>query len=327
MRRRQFFAVVGGVAAWPLAARAQRSGKMPVVGTIWHGGGEKEEDPWFGYQRQAFEAVGFVSGKNIIFEDRYASEIPERFDAVAAELVALGADVIIANNLVSTKAAQRATSTIPIVFMVADPVRMGVVPSLAHPGGNATGLSYMNFELDQKRLQLFKDAVPGLSRLALLVHADARYFAELDIAEYGAAAKQQDITIDIFQGRNAEELKAAFSKMAQGHFDGLIVGTYPLYDINSRIIAELALDARLPTMTTSTVFPDAGALLSYSAPLPEIYKAAAVLVRRILGGEKPAELPVQQPTKLQIVLNMKTANALGLNIPAQFLARVDRVID
>jgi putative tryptophan/tyrosine transport system substrate-binding protein len=172
MKRREFIGLVGGAAAWPVVARAQQPSKIPVVGVIWHAASEKEEDPWFGYFRKAFADLGYVPGKNIIFEDRYAAEIPERFDIAAADLARLNVDAIFCNILLSTNAAKKATSTIPIVFMTADPVGAGVVPSLSHPGGNATGVSYMFFDLDAKRLGIFKEALPSLSRVALLVAAD-----------------------------------------------------------------------------------------------------------------------------------------------------------
>jgi putative tryptophan/tyrosine transport system substrate-binding protein len=327
MKRRGFIGLIGVAASWPLVARAQQSAKIPVVGIVWHAGNEKEENPWFGYVRQAFADLGYIPGKNIIFEDRYAAEIPERFNINAAELARLNVDVLFVNNLPAVRAAKRATSTIPIVFVVADPVRMGVVPSLAHPGGNVTGLSMMNFELDPKRMELFKEAIPNISRIALLVNPDFKDFADVDIAEYGSVAKQHGIIIETFQGRNKEELKAAFSNMAQSHFDGLIVGQSSIYDIYCRELYELALDAGLPTMTLSAVQSDAGALLSYFAPLPELYRAAALLAKRILGGEKPADLPVQQATKFELVLNMKTAKTLGLTFSRQFLSLVDRVIE
>lgn len=327
MKRREFIAAFGCAVAWPLAARAQRSGRVPVVGVLWHAENEERGERLFGYMRQAFADLGYTPGKNIIFEDRFGGENPERYAEHAAELVRLKVDAILTDIVPTTIAAQKATSTIPIVFMVGDPLRQKIVPSLAHPAGNATGFSYMHFDLDSKRLQIFKDAVPNLSRVGLLVNPDLKFAMEREVEEYRAAAASKGVTIQIFEARNEGELKSAFSRMAQFRLDGLIIGHFTLFDTLKSEIAKMTLDAKLPAMGGWSFWAEAGALLSYSALFPQLYRDQAAYVKRILAGEKAGELPVQQPTKFELVLNMKTANALGISIPHSFILLADRVIE
>ena len=327
MKRREFITALGCAAGWPLAARAQQSGRIPVVGVLWQSENEERGEPQFGYMRRAFAELGYTPGKNIIFEHRYGAESPERFAEQATELVRLKVDAILTNIVPTTLAAQRATSTTPIVFMVGDPLRQKIVPNLAHPVGNATGFSYMHFDLDSKRLQIFKDAIPSLSRVGLLVNPDIKFAMERELEEYGAAAASNGVTIQILEARNESELKSAFSRMAQSRLDGLIIGHFTLFDTLKTEIAKMTLDAKLPAMGGWSFWAEAGALLSYSALFPQLYRDQAAYVKRILAGEKAGELPVQQPTKFELVLNMKTANALGISIPHSFILLADRVIE
>lgn len=328
MKRREFLVGLGGALGSPRIAQAQRAGKIPVVGVIWHAPNEQAETPAFGYLRQGFAELGYIPGKNIAFEDRYAAEIPERFDIVANELAQLKVDLICANVFSSVRAAQKATSTIPIVFIVGDPIRQGVVKNLSRPGGNATGVSYMVFELSPKRAQLFREMVPTLSRVAHFVHADSELLAEMDIETFGKAAKDLDLDVEIFKARNVEELRSAFSKITRQRFDGIYIGAYPAYaaDLKSDI-AEHAIRARLPTMAWSEVFTKSGCLASYEGSIADFYRIQARLAKRILDGAKPGDLPVEQPTRFSFVLNMKTAKAIGLEISPQIIARADQVIE
>jgi len=241
MRRRDFSNLFGTAAAWPFAAQAQQPVNSPVVGILWHGGSEKEEAYWFGLQRKSFADIGYIPGKNIISEDRYAAESAERHAANAAELVRMKVNVIITNNFIATLAAQKVTTTIPIVFMSPDPVRYGLVTSLPHPGGNATGFSYMYYEMDAKRLQLFKAAIPNLARVGLLLNPDFRIAATADREEYEAAATKQGVTLEIFEARDEGEVKSAFSKMAQSQLDCVIIGQIPKFEILRSEIAKMAL--------------------------------------------------------------------------------------
>jgi putative ABC transport system substrate-binding protein len=328
MKRRELLVGLGGALAAPQIAQAQQARKMPVVGVIWHTANEQSAAPWFGYLRQAFADVGYVPGKNIVFEDRYPSEIPERFDIVANELVQLKVNLICTNILQSFLAAQKATSTIPILFIVSDPIRQGVVKDLSRPGENVTGASYMLFELNPKRAQLFREMVPTLSRVAHFVHADSELLAGMDIETFGQGAKELDFDVEIFKARNVDELRSAFSRISRPRFDGIYIGSYPGYGVNLKSdIAEYAIRARLPTMGFAEQMTRYGCLASYEASHADLYRIQARLAKRVLNGEKPGDLPVEQPTKFTFVLNLKTAKAIGLEISPQIMARVDQVIE
>jgi putative ABC transport system substrate-binding protein len=236
-------------------------------------------------------------------------------------------NVIIANNVGATLAAQKATTTIPIVFMGADPIRYGFVTNLPHPGGNITGFSYMYYEMDAKRLQLFKTAIPSLARVGLLLNPDFRVAAAADRQEYEAAAPTQDVTLEIFEARDEGEVKSVFSKIAQSQLDGLIIGQVPRFDVWKTEIARMALDAKIPLVANSGYWADEGAFFSYACSLPPLYREWARYTLRILAGEKPGDLPVQQATTFELALNMRTAHALGLSIPDKFLVLADRVIE
>lgn len=328
MKRREFIGLIGIAAAWPVVARGQQSGRIPVIGFLWHAANQAEEAPFFDWTREGFTQLGYIPGKNIIFEDRYAAEMPERFDSQAAELVRLNVDAIVCSGPAPSYAAMKATSKVPIVIMVADPVGLGFAASLARPGGNITGSSNLALDLDEKRLQIFKEALPNLSRLALISNPNQRYFLEKNLHDYTIAGRELGIEIELFEIRNKDELEVAFKNISKSGCDGLLIGRAGLFDSAlKQDVAERALALRLPTVGDSAVFPEAGCLMSYSSVWREAYLLLARCVKRILEGEKPADIPVQQPTKFELVLNMRTAKALGLPISPQFLARVDRVID
>src|SRR5262245_57992309 len=189
MRRREFVGLIGSAAAWPLVAETQYAGRIPVVGVLWHAATEAEEEPMFGWIREGFTRLGYVTGRSVLFEDRYPAEIPERFDAMAVELVQLNVNVIIAVGPAAGRAARKATSQLPIVVVNADPIALGFVASLARPGGNITGVSLLNLELDSKRLQIFKEALPKLARLALISNPDQKEFREINLRHYADAGR------------------------------------------------------------------------------------------------------------------------------------------
>lgn len=328
MWRREFIGLVAGAAAWPVLARAQQSRKSPRIGFLWHAGSQEEEKPYIDWARQGFTDLGYVEGKNIVFEERFPNEQPARFATLAAELVGLNVDVIVAPSIPSALAAQKATSTIPIVFLpIPDPIGLGLVATLAHPGGNLTGLSSLGFDIIPKRVQFFKEAVPHLSRTALLMNPSSKYEAEKQELEYKNAATQFNVTVERVEAKQAGDLEAAFSDIKQRGFDGVFVSQTPMYFIESKRIAALAIANRLPIITPADQFVRNGALMSYAAEWRPIYTGAAAYVKRILDGEKPSEIPVQQPTKFELVVNQITAKTLGLNLSESFLAQADKVIE
>lgn len=328
MKRREFLIALGGTAAWPAVARAQRAGRIPKIGVLWHAASEEKQAPFHGWFHQGFVDLGYVAGKTIEFEERYPNEQPERFAALAAELVALKPDVLLALSLPSSLAAQKATSTIPIVFLpVTDPVGMGLVSSLAHPGGNITGLSSMGFDVVPKRVQFFKETVPGLTRIALLLNPSSRYDAERQTSEYAVAARKLQIAVEPIEAKQPSELEGAFAEIKRRGFEGVIISQTPMYFIERDRIAALALQHRLPTLAPADDFVKSGALMSYAAEWRPLYTGAAAYVKRILNGEKPGDIPVMQPTKFERSINLKTAKAIGLDLPEILLARADHVIE
>jgi ABC-type uncharacterized transport system substrate-binding protein len=263
-----------------------------------------------------------------MFENRYPAEQPERFEAFAAELVALRVDVLVAISIPSALAAQRATPTIPIVFCpIPDPVGLKLVSSLARPGGNSTGVSSMAFDLAAKRVQLFKEAIPKLTRVALLLNSNSSYDVSRAMDESQPAAQQLGLALEAVEAHAASELDSAFVAIAQKRMNGVIVSQNALYFNERRKIAELALQHKLPTMVPADLFVDAGGLMSYGPDWPALFRKVGPYVDKILKGAKPGDLPVEQPTQFQLILNLKTAQALGLQIAPEVLSRADKVIE
>lgn len=327
MRRRRFLALLGS-AAFARAQVAYSAEKIPVIGVLWHAGNAEEEAAFLHPLREGFANLGYVEGKNIIFEDRYAAEDPEQFHKLADELVALKVDVLIAGSVPAALATQRATSTIPIVLVAnPDPVGLKLVSSLAHPGGNITGLSTIAFDLASKRVQILKEAIPALTRVGLLVNPNTPYDAPRLLAELHPAAEQLEVAVETVEAHEPADLEQAFSQMADRHFGAVIVSQNAMYFNERKRIADLALMKRLPTMVPADLFVEAGALMSYGPNWPPIFRNAATFVDKILKGAKPADLPVEQPTKFGLTINLKTANSLGIKIPPLVLARADRVIE
>jgi putative ABC transport system substrate-binding protein len=326
--RRELMAALSGVAAWSLAARAQQTVKVPRIGVLWHAGSEEEEAPYLRALRQGFTDLGYVEGRNIILENRFPAEIPERFVSLAAELAALNIDVFLAANRLDALAAQRATSTIPIVFVyVADPVGSKLVASLARPGGNLTGLSNFAADLTAKWVEMLKAMVPSASRLAIFVNPNDEVSAQRYIEESQAAAAKLGLRLQPVEIRMSGQLAPAFSKMHDEGIDGLVVSQDGLFYATRNDIAHLALTNHLPAIVYSRETVEAGALASYGPSVSAMFYRAAAYVDKILKGAKPADLPVEQPTKFEFIINLKIAKALGLEITPALLARADEVIE
>jgi putative ABC transport system substrate-binding protein len=325
MRRRRFIALIVGVGA--MAARsapAQPAGRRRTIGFL----GTNTAASWAGYIPGfigRLRELGWVDGQTVTVEYRWADGRTERFAEIAAEFARLKVDVIVTSGA-AVLAIKKATSAIPIVFALAnDPVGSGIVMSLARPGGNATGLSLQSPDLAGKRLGLLREAMPRVSHLAVL--ANAAYPGALaEMKEVEATAGRLDVKVTPVQIRGAEEIVAAVEGL-KGHVDALYVCTDPLISTHRVRINALALHARLPTLHSEKQYVEAGGLMSYGPNLPKMFRRAAEYVDTIFKGAKPADLPVEQPTKFELVINLKTAKALGLVIPPSLLLRADQVIE
>jgi putative ABC transport system substrate-binding protein len=326
MRRREFFGLVGSAAVtWPLTARAQQPTKLPAIGFL---GGQtpKAQSQWVAAFVQRLRELGWFEGRNVVIEYRWAEGRMERSAEIAAEIVRLKVDVIVTAGTTTVVAAKQATSTIPIVFAAAgDPVGTGLVGSLSRPGGNITGLSNQATDLAGKQVELLRDVVPDLRRLAILANAGAPN-ALLEITEVQAAARRLGIEVITFEIRRAEDIAAAFEALGS-RADALYVVIDPLINTNRIRINTLALSARLPTIHGFREYVEAGGLMSYGPSFSDLYRRAGDYVDKILRGAKPADLPVEQPTKFELIINLKTAKALGLNLPSSLLLRADEVIE
>jgi putative ABC transport system substrate-binding protein len=328
IRRREFIVTLAGAAAgWPLVARAQQAKKIPRIGVLWHAGSAEGEGALFPALVEGFRAIGYIDGHNIILEHRFPNEIPERFRSMAAELVSLNVDVIVSSGNNAASYAKNATSTIPVVAMfISDPVGIGLVKNLARPGGNVTGLSAFYSELIGKRLQFLREAIPGLSRVAQLVNPLARisrFYTELT----QTAAAQLGLEVERFEAGSRNELGPAFDAMASSGMQALVTNADGLAYTEREIIGQLALKNRLPAAVfiRETLVP--GTFLSYGVDGPTICHRAAVYVDKILKGEKPSELPVEQPTKVEFLINLKTAKVLGITVPPSLLSLADELVE
>jgi putative ABC transport system substrate-binding protein len=321
-----------GLAALPTSrtAFAQRpTGKIPRIGVLWHAGSAEEEKIPLGALVQGFKTLGYTEGKNIVFEHRFPNEQPERFVALAVELVRLSVDVLIAVTRQAALAAQNATQTIPIVFMVVpDPVGSKLVDSLSRPGGNATGMTNMAVELVPKRVELLKEASPGLSRMALLVNASYPEAARRYVEAGQSAARPLGISLQPIEVRSAADFESAFSMISQQRLQGMSLTVDGLFYANQALLARLAQERRLPLIGYAKEMAEgAGMFMSYGPSNVASFQRTAYFVDRILKGAKPADIPVEQPTKFDLVINLKTAKALGLTIPQSLLIRADQMIE
>jgi putative tryptophan/tyrosine transport system substrate-binding protein len=326
VRRRAFIMFLAAGAAWPLAARAQQARKTPRIGVLWHAGSAEEEGSNFKALVKGFTDLGYVEGRTAILEHRFPNEVPERFRSMAAELAASGVDVLIAVGANAAPYAKNATTTIPVVFvLVSDPIGSGLVKSLARPEGNVTGISNYAADLIGKRLELFKEIVPGLSRVALLVNSNAQ-ISSVYIDVFKAATANLGLFGGTYPWRSPDELVPAFDAMKQG-VQALITCPDGAAFTYRNLISRLAIESRLPLSTWSRETLRAGALMSYGADGDAICQRAAVYVDKILKGTKPGELPVEQPTKFEFLINLKTVKAVGLDVPPVLLTRADEVIE
>ena len=328
MRRREFITLVGGVTTWPLAARAENtSKKIPVVGVLWHAGSAEEEDVYLTVVKQALADLGYIEGKNIRLENRFPAEQPDRFRTLARELVELKPDVIIAVSNLGAIELKKITNTIPIVLVIGvDPVAAGIVESLARPGGNVTGTSVMTTDTSGKRLGLLKEAVPYLSRVALLVGSVGQT-PERYIKSYQAAAESHGISLWPAEVTTPNDIEPVIAKIAEDHADGLVLAPGgPTFVQRARIGASV-LAHRLPAIGSIGEEVPYGLLMSYGADFPEFFRRSVAYTDKILKGAKPADLPVEQPSKFKLVLNLKTAKALSLTVPQTLLISADEVIE
>jgi putative ABC transport system substrate-binding protein len=327
MRRRDFIALTCGAAAWSLTvARALASGKIPTVAYLWYAGSAEQENPYYQSVIDGFSKLGYVDASNIMLVHRFPDEKPELFKSMAAELVAMNPDVLMGGSIGSFYL-QAATQTIPIVFMfVPDPVGMKLVNSLARPGRNITGLSNVGRDIAGKRLQLLKEIVPGLTRVAMLINSNQQS-ASMYVDVTRSAATEIGLTIEVFDARSREELNAAFDAMGNAGMQALIPAQGGTSFQWRAIIPQLAIAHRLPLCAYSRETFDPGAPLSYGPDQIETCYRSSALVDKILNGAKPADIPVEQPTKLEFLLNLKTAKALGLEVPTSILLRADEVIE
>jgi putative tryptophan/tyrosine transport system substrate-binding protein len=326
MKRRQFIGLIGAAAAWPVAARAQQSSnKIPVVGVLWHAGSAQEEDVWLTVLVKAFNDLGYVEGKNIHLEHRFPAENPDRFRTMAQELVDLKLDVIIAVTAIGAVDVKKLTSTIPIVFVfVPDPIGLGLVEDLAQPGGNATGLSLIGVDLTGQ-LALLKEAVPNLSRVALVTD-EVNPAKERIIAGNEEAARDLGISLWPAEISEPADVEPVFAKMVTDRADGFALTLGPLlFNLRARIGAS-ALAHRLPAISFVGEEVPYGLLMSYGPDFPDFFRRAVAYTDKILKGAKPADLPVEQPTRFKLVLNLKTAKALSLMIPQTLIVSADEVI-
>jgi len=325
MKRREFITLLGSAAvAWPLAARAQQPGKLPTIGFLGTTTASAWK-PWTAAFVQRLRELGWIEGTNLAVEYRWAEAYSERFTEIAAEFVRLNVDVIVTGGNAAV-AVKHATSVIPIVFVLAvDPVRMGLIASLARPGGNVTGLSNQQTDTPGKRLELLRNVEPNLRRLAIMANADFPE-AMLEMREVQAISKAQGLDVVTAEIRHAEDISAAFAAL-KGQAEALYVTADTLVNNNRAGISTLALDARLPTVFGFRDMVEAGGLMSYGANYLDLFRRAGNYVDKILRGAKPSDIPVEQPTKFDLVINLKTAKALGLEVPDKLLALANEVIE
>jgi putative tryptophan/tyrosine transport system substrate-binding protein len=325
MRRRTLVAVLGGAMAWPLLANAQQQPALPIVGFL-----NSASADAYGVMAAAFREglreTGYVDGHNVIIEYRWAEDRSDRVPGLASDLVNRHVAVIFANSP-TVPDAKAATAIIPIVFMAGDdPVRLGFVGSFNRPGGNVTGVSILSFELAAKRLELLRDLVPQARLMAVLINSDfapsTRFRADIE-----SAARAFDMPIEFLPANNDAEIEAAFATLAQAHADALLVGPGPFLDSRRERLVALAAKNNVPAAYETRATALAGGLMSYGASVQDGYRQAGIYAGRILKGEKPAELPVVQLSKFELVVNLKTAKALGITVPPTILIAADEVIE
>jgi putative ABC transport system substrate-binding protein len=326
MRRREFISLISGVAvSWPIAARAQQTPKQPIIGFLGSGTLESQGQ-WVAAFLQRLRELGWIEGRNLTIEYRWAGGSSDRADELAADLVRLNVGIIVTYANPIVLAAKRATSVIPIVFAAAaDPLGTGLVATLARPGGNITGLSVEATDLGGKRMELLRELSPKIRRLAIMANVD-NSASVLEMREVQSAARSIGLEITTLEIRQPDDIAPAFSKL-KDRADALYVCIDTVLFANRIRINTLALAARMPTMLSTREAVKAGGLMTYGPNFPDLFRRAADYVDKILHGAKPADLPVEQPTKFDLIINLTTAKALGLTVPQTLLATADEVIE
>ena len=328
MKRREFIALIGGAAtAWPLAAPAQQSGTMPVVGLLRLISSDAQSDLLQAF-RQGLKDTGYAEGENVAIEYRSAQGQIARLPALADDLVRRKVAVIAAGDTSAAFAAKAATATIPIVFNTPeDPVTHGLVTSLARPGGNLTGINWLAGELTTKRLELLHQLVPSAARIALLVEPNNARVTETTVRDMEVAARSMGLQMQVLNANTSKEIDAAFATFANERPDALFVGTSTVFNARRIQLVHWASFYRLPAAYSGRLYAEIGGLMSYGASVADASRQMGVYTGRILKGAKPADLPVQQSTKLELVINHQTARMLGLSVPDKLLAAADEVIE
>jgi putative ABC transport system substrate-binding protein len=325
MRRREFITLLGGAAAWPLVARAQQAA-VPVIGLLVSRGAD--DDPYLLTAfRQGLKDVGYVEGDNVTTEYRFAEGHYDRLPALAADLVRRRVSVIAALGTPAAPAAKTATTSIPIVFTVGvDPVEVGLVAAMNRPGGNLTGVTLLGVELEPKRLELLRELIPMATIIAALVNPNSPA-AETQSKEMQASARKLGMEIHVLNASSERDFAPIFARLVPLRASALVIGNDAFFTARSEQLAALALRYGVPTIYQFREFAKAGGLMSYGGSLTDAYRRVGVYTGRILKGEKPADLPVQQSTKVELFINLKTAKTLGLEVPPALLARADEVIE
>jgi putative ABC transport system substrate-binding protein len=325
VKRREFITLLGGGAmAWPLAARAQQSGKLPTIGFLVPGT-PSTHGQWFAALVQRLHELGWIEGRTIAIEYRWAQGRTDRAAEITAEFVRLKVDVIVAVATDAAIAAKQVTTIVPIVFIVSDAVRDGIVSSLSRPGGNMTGLSNQQAEIAGKRVELLREVIPGLHRLAIMANVgNPASVVEMD--NVWAAARTVGIQATKLEIRRVEDIAPAFEEL-KGGGQALYLVSHPLLNAERIRINTLALGARMPTIYGFREYVEVGGLMSYGPNIPHMFRRTADYVDKILRGTKPGDIPIEQPTKFDLVINLTTAKTLGLTIPESFLLRADEVIE
>jgi putative ABC transport system substrate-binding protein len=324
MRRREFITLLGGAAAaWPIAAHAQQAGSVPRIGVLWPGDAPPVS-PRMESFRQGLRASGFVDGQNIAIELRYAQRGPQQLPELAAELVRLKVDVIFASGDLAPKVAQQATETIPIVAIGDDILGAGLITSLSRPGGNITGLTILSPELSAKRLEVLRDIIPGLSRVTALWDPTT---GASQVTMTTSAAVSLNLKLQVLEVRRREDVAGAVRAARNSQADALNVFSSPILAALHREIIAFAAEYRLPAIYQWKEHAEAGGLVSYGPSLAAMWRQSAIIVSKVLKGAKPADLPVEQPSKLELVVNLTTAKSLDLSISPSVLLRADEVIE
>jgi len=326
LKRRAFITLLGGAAAWPLAARAQQA-PMPVIGFLHPTSPEASGNRLRAF-RQGLKDVGLVEGENVTIEYRWADNQFDRLPALAAELVQRRVAVIATGGPPAAFAAKEATTTIPIIFVVGgDPVRLGLVTSVARPGGNLTGINFLAVELAAKRLGLLRELVPGAMRIAVIVNPANPNYTESTLRDVGSAARAMGLQIQVFNASTIPEIDGTFAALVSERPDALFIANDPFLIDRRAQLAQLAARHVLPTAHQDRLYAEVGGLMSYGANLGDAYRQVGLYTGRIVKGAKPADLPVVQSTKFELVINLQTARVLGLDVPPTLLARTDEVFE